>query len=179
MLSKENLERFEALVAVDQKTAKVQSELDTTRLELRETKSELKKLKALDPERIKKNLAENKKKLATKNSELKARNSELLKVRKQLRECTAELDLSQNEEDHFFESSCQRWVLSFSGFQFPNEKPDPESVRVRCLDRETGASVVARDLEEERVVWSIDIGIPEKVSQKAAEKILELGISPK
>jgi predicted RNase H-like nuclease (RuvC/YqgF family) len=146
MPDQEGIKRLEALVAVDRKAAQTQSDLDKLRLELRETKAELKKLKALGPERMKRNLAESKKKPVIKNSEIKTRNTEIPTVRKQLREATKELDLSHNELDHFYTSPCERWRLFFTGFQFPEENPNPDSARIRCLDRKTGTSVIATGL---------------------------------
>ncbi len=168
------IDRLEALIAVDKKAAKTESELGKVRLELRETSAELKKLKALDPVRMKRNLADTKKKLVTKNSEIKARNAELLQVRKQLREAIDELNQSQNKIDQFFTSSCGQWQLFFTGFQFPDEKPDLDSVRIRCLNRFTGTSVIASTLDGDSVVWSDDINVPAAVAKRAAEELRKL-----
>ncbi|MCW8884999.1 MAG: hypothetical protein OQK12_07050 [Motiliproteus sp.] len=121
---------------------------------------------------MKKNLADVKKKMLIKSSEIKAQSKELINLRKSLREAKSELHASQNETDAFYISSCKRWELFFTGFRYPGEGVDPDSARVRCLDRKTGTSVVANALDGKKARWSCDIGIPDEISEKAAEHIL-------
>lgn len=180
MPDKAAVERLEALalVALDQKASQTRLELEKLRTELRSVKSELKELKALDPHRMMRNLAEQKKKMVVKNTEIKSQSKELASIRKMLREAKNELNASQNETDAFYISACKRWELSFTGFQYASERPNPDSVRIRCLDRQTGSSVIADDLNNGQVTWSHDLGIPEAVSEKASEKIVALKIPP-
>lgn len=168
------IERLEALTVIDKKASQTQSELDKARIELRETKAELKKLKALDPERLKKNVTELKKKVAVKSSDFDAQKKELASSRKSLRTAKSELTASHNETDAFYVSPCKRWELFFTGFQYSSEKQDSDSTRIRCLDRETGTSVIANAIEGNKAVWSSDIGISDEVSETAAERIVEL-----
>ncbi|MEH6628944.1 MAG: hypothetical protein V7739_21090 [Motiliproteus sp.] len=174
MPDKEAIERLEALVAIDQKASQSRLELEKLRTELRTVKTELKELKALDPHRMKRNLSEQKKKMVVKNTEIKIQTKELLSLRKIIREAKSELNASQNETDAFYVSQCKRWELSYTGFQFANESDDPDSVRVRCLDRETGNSVIAKGLNDNQIAWSLDIDIPDAVAEKATETIISL-----
>ncbi len=74
----------------------------------------------------------------------------------------------------FYVSPCKRWELSFTGFQFTSERADLDSVRIRCLDRETGTSVIAKAVDGEKAIWSCDIGVSDEASEKAAERIINL-----
>jgi hypothetical protein len=174
MPEKKVIERLEALVDIDKKVSHALSELDKGRDDLREAKSQLKALKILDPVRLKKSLAELKKKMAVRNDEIKTQNKELANLRKQLREVKSELSASQNETDAFFISPCKQWELSYTGFQYPDERPVSDSSRIRCLNRETGSSVIAKGVDGDKALWSDDSGIPDEVSEKAAESIAEL-----
>jgi hypothetical protein len=171
------IERLEAVVGIDKAAAKTKSELEKLRAELRGVKAELKELKALDPKRLKKNLAEIKKKLAVKNSEISSLNKETLALRKGLRETKAELIKSQNETDSFYVSPCKQWSLILTGFQFADEAPNPDEVRVRCLDQSTGTSVVAVDIDGDQITWSSDIGVPDEIGRQAAERINQLKLT--
>lgn len=171
------IERLEALVGIDKDAAKTKSDLDKLRTEVRGVKAELKELKALDPKRLKNNLADVKKKLVIKNSEISVLNRETLALRKGLRETKAELVKSQNETDSFYVSPCCQWALFLTGFQFADETPNPDEARVRCLDQSTGTSVVAVDIDGYVITWSSDIGVPEEVGRQAAERINQLQLT--
>jgi len=173
MPEKKAIERLEALVNIDKKVSHALSELDKGRDDLREAKSQLKDLKALDPERLKKNVAELKKKNAAKTAEVKTQSKELANLRKKLRDTRTELTASKNEADSFYVSSCKRWELFLTGFQYQSERKAPEFLRVRCLDRETGTSVICSGVEGDQLTWGLDIGIPEEVTEKAAERIAQ------
>ena len=177
MPEKKVIERLEALVQVDKRVSHALAELDKGRDDLREVKSQLKALKSLDPERLKKNLAESKKKIAAKNDEIKTQSKELSKLRKELREVKSELSASEGETNAFYTSSCKQWELFISGFQFSGEKPSSKSSRIRCLNRETGTSVIANGVNDNKACWSDDIGVPDEVSEKAAEHISENNLS--
>ncbi len=77
MFDQPAIERLEALVEMDKEASATRSELERFKLSLREVKSELKTLKALDPERLKRNVADLKKKIIVKNSEISAQNKAL------------------------------------------------------------------------------------------------------
>jgi seryl-tRNA synthetase len=168
MFDQPAIERLETLVEMDKKASKTQSELDRTKLYLREIKAELKTLKAIGPERLKKNVADLKKKMVVKNSEIKAQGKELNTIRSSLREAKSKLNASRNEIDAFYVSPCKRWELSFTGFRFASERTDVNSVRIRCLDRETGTSVMVNAVDGDKVVWSSNIGVSDVMSEKAA-----------
>ncbi|MEH6651846.1 MAG: hypothetical protein V7707_17635 [Motiliproteus sp.] len=168
MFDQPAIERLEVLVEMDKKASITRAELDRAKLALREVKAELKTLKALDPERLKRNVADLKKKMVVKNSEIKAQNKELAVIRKSLREAKSELNAAQNEIDAFYVSPCKRWELSFTGFQFTSERTDVDSVRIRCLDRESGTSVITSTVDGEKAIWSSNIGVSDEVSEKAA-----------
>lgn len=168
------IERLEALTVVDKKASQTRSELDKVKKELRETKAELKALKALDPERLKKNVADLKKKVAAKSADFDAQKKELASTRKSLRVAKSELTASHNETDAFYVSPCKRWELFFTGFQFSSDKSDTDSKRIRCLDRETGTSVIANAIDGNKATWSTDIGISDDVSEAAAKQIIDL-----
>jgi len=168
------IERLEALTVVDKKASQTRSELDKVRIELRVANAELKALKALDPERLKKNVAELKKKLAAKSADFDSQKKELASNRKSLRAAKSELTASHNETGAFYVSPCKRWELFFTGFQFSSERSDTDSTRIRCLDRETGTSVIANAIDGNKAAWSADIGISDEVSEAAAERIIDL-----
>ncbi|MEH6625827.1 MAG: hypothetical protein V7739_05245 [Motiliproteus sp.] len=177
MPEKKAIARLEALVEIDKKVSHALSELDKGREDLREAKSQLKALKSLDPERLKKSLAELKKKMVVKNTEIKKQSTELASLRKKLRDAKSELSTSKNETDAFYVSACKQWELSYTGFQYPDERAADNSSRIRCLNRESGSSVIANGLDGDKAVWSNDIGIPDEVSVTAAERIAELNLS--
>ncbi|MEH6471093.1 MAG: hypothetical protein V7752_07575 [Halopseudomonas sp.] len=66
MFDQPAIERLETLVAMDTEASNTRAELNKVKFDLREVKSELKILKALDPERLKKNVADLKKKMVVK-----------------------------------------------------------------------------------------------------------------
>ncbi|MBQ0757785.1 MAG: hypothetical protein KBT66_04100 [Amphritea sp.] len=166
--------RLEALTVVDKKASQTRSELEKVKKELREANTELKVLKGLNPERLKKNVAELKKKVAAKSADFDIQKKELAGSRKSLRTAKSELTASHNETDAFYVSSCKQWELFFTGFQFSSDKSDDDTTRIRCLDRETGTSVIANAVDGNKAAWSTDIGIPDEVSEAAAEQIIEL-----
>ena len=95
-------------------------------------------------------------------------------IRKSLRAAKSELTASHNETDAFYVSPCKRWELFFTGFQYSSERSDTDATRIRCLDRETGTSVIANAIDGNKAVWSTDIGISDEVSEAAAERIVDL-----
>jgi hypothetical protein len=176
MIEKTGIERLEILVNADKKLANTEATLKDLRAELRDAKSELKRLNSLEPERLKKQLAERKKKLAQNTIDIKELDKKLAEARKQLRASVADLNDSQNERDQIHTSSCGRWKLFFTGFQFPNEKYDKDSARIRCLDSTSGTSVLANLIPSGDIEWSDDIGIPVAVTETAIIKMKAVGL---
>ncbi len=89
----QQIQRLEGLVGQDAKVNKLTSQLKDKTAELSETKRDLKKLQALDPERLKRQLADQKKRIAEQATvskeivkKLKDANKEISELKKALKE---------------------------------------------------------------------------------------------
>ncbi len=93
------IERMEAFMAVDAKASQKQEDLKKMAEELRAVKAELKSLKELNPERLRKKVDEQKKKLLVKTAENKKLIGEATGLRNKIRELKkAEQDSSAQSE---------------------------------------------------------------------------------
>jgi uncharacterized protein HemX len=122
MPGKIGINRLELLVNADLEIAMLKAKFKKSQGELATHKSELKNLQAMNPDRLKKNLAENKKKLVSNNLVIKNQRMELVQEKRALKRAREELYLSQSEQDQFYTSVCGNWSLYFTGFKHPNEK---------------------------------------------------------
>ncbi|MEH6627844.1 MAG: hypothetical protein V7739_15470 [Motiliproteus sp.] len=171
------IESLEALIGNDSEKQKLANDTKAKSKEIGDLKRELKTLQSFDPERQKKNIASLKTKSAEQASLIKELNSKLKGSAKELSELKAEY--KQTQDDSLFVSKDKEWELMLSKFTFQGE--DSSTVtRIQALDRTTGASYVAVDMDADDVVWSNTRAIPEEVSIAAGARIKknELATTP-
>jgi hypothetical protein len=176
MPEKIGIDRLELLVNADVEIAMLKAKLKKIQGELVTNKSELKKLQAIDPDKLKKKLAENKKKLASNNLVIKNQTAELVQGKRALKKAGEELYLSQSEQNQFYTSVCGNWRLYFTGFKYLNEKTDKEYSRIRCLNRESGTSVIVSSIGGNEVTWSDQADIPVDVIAIVLDQAKVLGL---
>lgn len=176
MPEKFGIDRLELLVNADLEIAKLKYKLKNAQGELVTIKRELKTLKAMDPERLKKNLSESKKKIALSNSVIKNQTAELVQGRRALKKVGEELSLSQSDQDQFYTSVCGNWSLYFTGFTYPNEQTDKEDARIRCLNRTTGTSVMASSIQDKQITWSDKVDLPIDIIATVLDRVKVLGL---
>ena len=176
MPDKNGIDRLELLVNADLEIAAVKAKLKAVQSELAKNKSELKKLQVIDPERLKKKLAENKKKLASSNLLIKNQTAELVQGKRALKKVREELLLSQSEQDQFYTSTCGNWCLYFTGFKYPNEKTDTQYARIRCLNRNSGTSVIISAIKDKKIIWGEEVDIPVDLIAVVLERVEVLGL---
>lgn len=173
------MERLEKLIGNDKVEVKSNEELDKAKADLKKVQAELKELKILDPQRLKRQVSDLKKKTQTQANENKSINKALVSTRKELKEITAEKEKLQIEKDaldqctdFFWQSSDEVWHLYESGQLLKGEDPREERLRrVRCLNANTGAIVLSVELgEDDLAIWLGDPEIPEEVSKEAGKR---------
>lgn len=170
--------------SAETKANKQQKEWETMKSRLSVTEKELKELKSLNPVSLKKNLVKQKQKVAEQLKLLTKLTSDnkILKSGKaesdaKLTNALTSLDRMLCETDGFWGSDDDRWHLRMCAFKFADEEEStPEDVvRIRCLDRKTGTSVLGIEVDEDgKAVWSSDIGVPDEMSFQAAKEIESL-----
>ena len=126
-------------------------------------KKEIKHLRNLNPERMKKNLALQKKKVVAQGVKIKELAASLKQAKKELSDIESE---ANQQTDPVYISKDKRWEVFLSRFTFAGE-PGDSLIRLRALDRKTGASFVACDVD----VWSDSIKIPDDVSIASGARI--------
>jgi hypothetical protein len=176
MPGKMGIDRLELLVNADLEIAKLKSKLKKAQGELATIKSELRTLNAIDPERLKKNLADIKKKMASSHSVIKNQTAELVQGRRTLKKVGEELYLSQSDQDQFYTSVCGNWSLHFTGFKYPNEQTDKGHARIKCLNRTTGTSMMASSIQDKQITWSDEVDLPIDVIAVVLERVKILGL---
>ena len=177
------MERLEKLVANDKQGNKADSQLKKLRDELVQVQGELKELKKLDPQRLKRQVTDLKKKNQDQAKDNKNLNTALVAERKEVRELTAakekleqELEAASKETDQFWQSADGIWALYETGLVLKNEDAgeDPRN-RIRALNRETGVSVVSSALgDDDKAVWLGGIEIPEAISVEAGKRLKKI-----
>lgn len=175
------MERLEKLISNESETDDKSSEqLDKAKTELKKTQDELKELKKLDPQRLKRQVADLKKKSATQAGENKNLNKALVSARKELRDMTQEkeqfsqdLDASRRGTDYFWQSEDAAWQLYESKLLIKDEDPkaDDTPSSIVCLNTSTGTRYLSRELDDkELAVWLEAADIPEQVSIEAGKR---------
>jgi len=145
----------------------------TTKLSISE--KERKELKALDPIRLKKQITKLKNNVSkqrdTNELVLKDKdsaNKEILVMRKTIGSLL-------DETDFFYTSADNLWALKLTGFRYFDADKKTRTLRIRCLDRSTGQSWVANDINEDGAVnWGGENTIPDYISEEANENMTSL-----
>jgi chromosome segregation ATPase len=174
------MERLEKLISNDKQDNKSDTQLKKLKEDLGQVQAELKELKQLDPQRLKRQVTDLKKKNLDQAKDNKNLNTALVAERKESRELTAakeqleqELDSMRKETHQFWESTDSLWALFETGLVLKGETADDDNLnRIRCLNRQTGASVVSSALgDDDKAVWLGDLEIPEIVSVEAGKRL--------
>jgi len=174
------MERLEKLVSEGQKDDKSEVQLKKVREEMAQVQAELKELKKLDPQRLKRQVTDLKKKNLDQAKDNKNLNTALVNERKEVRELTATkeqqekaLEAAGKMINHFWQSEDGNWALFETGLVLKGETAEEDTLnRILCLNRETGVSVVSAALsDDDKAVWLGDIAIPEDISVEAGKRL--------
>jgi hypothetical protein len=178
------MERLEKLIGEDKKDTVLNSQLKKLRDDLKAATDELKELRAMDPERLKRQAADLKKKTLQQASDNQALNTALVKARKELKDLTtekektdAELKASRNGTDFFWQSVDGNWVLYESSVVLKDQKVDnPDKYkRIRCLHTLTGQSSLSNGKDDnDKALWLGTLEIPDDVSVEAGKRLLSI-----
>jgi len=178
------LERLEKLIDGDKKDNAIMVQLKKSRDELKIANDELKELRQLDPERLKRQVADLKKKTLQQATDNQNVNNALVKSRKELKDMTtekekaeAELKASRNGTDFFWQSVDGAFVLYESSIVLKDETvADPDQYkRIRCLHTKTGMSTLSSGKDaEDKALWLGTLEIPDDVSIEAGKRLLSI-----
>jgi len=178
------LEKLEQLIDGDKKDNVLNTQLKKVKDELKVVTDELKELKALDPERLKRQVADLKKKTQQQATDNLSVNNALVKTRKELKDITTEkekaeteLKASRNGTDFFWQSIDGAYVLYESSVVLKDETvADPDKYkRIRCLQTLTGMSTLSSGKDEQdKAIWLGTLEIPEDVSIEAGKRQLSI-----
>ena len=178
------LEKLEQLIDSDKKDNALNAQLKKVRDELKVAADELKELKALDPERLKRQVADLKKKTQQQASDNQNLNTALVKSRKELKDLTtekekadADLKASRNGTDFFWQSVEGTWVLYECSIVLKDETvADPDKFkRIRCLHTTTGMSALSNGKDDDnKALWLGTLEIPQDVSVEAGKRLLSI-----
>jgi DNA repair exonuclease SbcCD ATPase subunit len=178
------LDRLEQLIDGDKKDTALNAQLKKARDELKTTQDELKELKQLDPERLKRQVADLKKKTQQQSTDNQNLNTALVKARKELKDLTGEkekfegeLKASRNGTDFFWQSVDGIWVLYESSVVLKDEKvDDPDKYkRIRCLHTLTGMSALSSGKDDnDKALWLGTLEIPDDVTVEAGKRLLSI-----
>jgi chromosome segregation ATPase len=179
------MERLENMITGDKKDGQHKSVIKKAKDESSIIQRELKELKKLDPVRLKRQVSDLKKKAITQAAENKTVNKALVTARKELKEVSEEKDKFDTENkacikqtDFFWESTKGDWLLFETGLILKDEKVEKgeEPKRIRCLNTNTGISVVSKEIgtegdDKDLALWCGDLEIPKDVSKEAGKRL--------
>lgn len=178
------LERLEQLIENDKKEAQNKAQLQKLRTELKEAQDELRELKQLDPQRLKRQVADLKKKSQQQSVDNQNLNTALVAARKEAKEIAAERDklqaqlkASQNGTDFFWQSVDGTWVLYESSVALKDETvEDPDKFkRIRVFNSVTGMSALSNGKDEnDHALWLGNLEVPADVSAEAGKRMLAI-----
>jgi hypothetical protein len=178
------LEKLEQLITGDQKEAATNAQLKKLRDDYKEAADELKELKKLDPERLKRQVADLKKKTQQQATDNQNLNTALVKARKELKDITtekekadADLKSSRSGTDFFWQSVEGTWVLYECSIVLKDETiADPDKFkRIRCLHTVTGMSALSNGKDDnDKALWLGSLEIPDDVSIEAGKRLLSI-----
>ena len=180
------LERLENLLSKDKVDTHSETALKKARDEIKVLQQELKELKQLDPQRLKRQVVDLKKKNSDQAKENKTVNNALVTARKELKKSTAEKEQFEEElkqalaeSNAFWRSSDGNWALFETGLVLKDETETDEEEsgkRIRCLNLGNGASVLSKELitdgkDKDKVSWFSEADIPDEVSLEAGKRL--------
>jgi len=178
------MERLEKLIGDDKKDNQLKIQLDKTRAELKTALDELKDLKQLDPQRLKRQVTDLKKKTQEQGVDNQNINKALVTVRKELKEATtekeqldAQLKASRSGTDFFWQSVDSTWVLYECSIVLKDETvEDAEKYkRIRCMNALTGESTLSTGKDEQdKALWLGSMQVPDDVSVEAGKRLLSI-----
>jgi len=178
------MERLEQMVEGDKKDLALRAYMKKAKEELKEAQDELRELKLLDPQRLKRQVADLKKKTQEQANDNQNLNKALVTVRKELKETTTEkerleteLKASRTGTDFFWQSVDGLWQL-YESSQILKEETIPEAdkfKRIRCLNTLTGLSALSKGRDDgDKAEWLGTLEIPETVSVEAGKRLLSI-----
>ncbi len=181
------MERLEQLVDGDKKDSLLKKEVQKARAEMKVAQDELRELKALDPQRLKRQVTDLKKKTQEQAADNQNLNTALVKARKDLKETTtakdtfeAELKAARAATDSFWQSADGTWALFESSARLKDEtvEDDDSFKRIRCMNLVSGMSAlsaIGKDLAAaDKAEWLGTLEIPEDVSLEAGKRLLSI-----
>ena len=179
------MDRLEQLVEGDKKDGLVKKEIDKLRAQLKETQDELKELKALDPLRLKRQVADLKEKNREQANDNQNINKALVAARKELKETTAaketldaELKASRAATDFFWQSADGIWALFEVTARLNDETVDDVEnfKRIRVMNLVTGMSALSAMHKDgaEKAEWLGTMEVPDEVSVEAGKRLLSI-----
>jgi len=178
------MERLEQMVDGDKKDAALRAMMKKAKDELKEVQDELKELKLLDPQRLKRQVADLKKKTQEQANDNQSINKALVAARKELKEVSTEkerlekeLEASRTGTDFFWQSADGIWQLYESSQLLKDETVEDEDKfkRIRCQNTVTGQSVLSKGRDgDDKAEWLGTLEIPEDVSVEAGKRLLSI-----
>lgn len=178
------MERLEQLIDGDKKDTALNAQLKKLRDDLKAATDELKEIKALDPERLKRQVADLKKKTQQQATDNQAINTALVKARKELKDITTDkekldtdLKACRSGTDFFWQSVDGSWVLYECSIVLKDEKVEDTDnyKRIRCLHTATGMSALSNGKDDaDKALWLGTMEIPDDVSIEAGKRLLSI-----
>lgn len=178
------MERLEKLIDEDKKDNQLKAQLDKARAELKAAGDELKELKKLDPQRLKRQVTDLKKKTQDQASDNQALNKALVAARKELKEANTEKDqldaqlkASRSGGDFFWQSVDGSWVLYECSIVLKDQEVEDREQykRIRCMNALTGESVLSSGKDEQdKALWQGALAVPDDVSVEAGKRLLSI-----
>lgn len=189
------MERLEQLVDGDKKDSLMKKEVEKVRAQLKEVQDELRELKALDPQRLKRQVADLKEKAREQANDNQNVNKALVAARKELKETTAakdtldaELKAARAATDFFWQSTDGTWALFEVTARLKDETVDDVDTfkRIRVMNLVNGMSALSAlpksdkadkatvDKAAEKAEWLGTLEIPDDVSIEAGKRLLSI-----
>ena len=185
------MERLEQLVDGDKKDSLLKKEVDKVRANLKEVQDELRELKALDPQRLKRQVADLKEKTREQANDNQNVNKALVTARKELKDTTAaketldaELKASRAATDFFWQSTDGTWALFEVTARLNDETVDDVEnfKRIRVMNLVTGMSALSAAHKKGaegtdsayKAAWLGTLEIPDDVSVEAGKRLLSI-----
>jgi len=174
------MERLEKLIDVDKKDSQVNVQIRKARDDLLKVQAELKELKKLDPQRLKRQVTDLKKKNFDQAKDNKNLGTALVTERKEVKELSTEkdrletdLETADKQTNFFWESEDGKWTLYETGLVLKDETESEETLnRILCLNRENGVSIVSASLgDDDKAVWVSEMDIPDKIAIEAGKRL--------
>ncbi|OMH39767.1 hypothetical protein [Motiliproteus sp. MSK22-1] len=164
-----SIQRLEQFSAMEAKTSAKDAEIEKLKVAQKELNAELKKAKALNPERLNRQNKDLQKRIAE-GKEGSARLSEQLrKVKAELKELKAEN--AKPAPEPLYRSEDGLFELRNDNFNGSKDaaNSDSKSLKLYAVDAATGATVIAEGLNDaDQVEWISSNAVPDDVTSQAA-----------